>query len=144
MVSDWHPTATSAEASVGAEGTARRDAEGAARQEAEGAARQGAEGIARQAASFLAATVHNEVDDAHVGSTRVLVSGDGASVYAGAVVSGPLRIYVATAWGPSGHAGHKRIVSYPDTSAAQTALDDILSRQQAQGYAPIGSVDGEA
>lgn len=128
MTSDWHPAVAQPDAPTGAEGMARQDAEG----------------MARQAASFLASTVHDEVDDARVGPTRILLSGDGANVYAGAVVSGPLRIYVATAWGPSGHAGHKRIVSYPDTAAAQAALDTILSRQQAQGYTLMGTLDGEA
>lgn len=127
MASDWHPAMAQPEASTGAEGTARQDAEG----------------MARQAASFLAATVHDEIDGARVGSTRILLSDDRANVYAGAVVSGPLRIYVATAWGASGHAAHKHIVSYPDAAAAQAALDATLSRQQAQGYVQLGTIDGE-
>lgn len=98
----------------------------------------------RQAADFLRARVHDEVDGAHVGSTRVLVSLDGQHVYAGAVVAGPLRTYVATVWGASGHVTSKHIVSYADAAAAQAALDATLERQRQQGYQEAGTVDAEA
>ncbi len=98
----------------------------------------------RQAAAFLAAAVRAEVDNARIGAVRVLGSTDGGHVYAGAVVTGPLRVYVATAWGAAGHASGKKIVSYPDAAAAQAALDATLARQATQGYSPLGTVDGDA
>lgn len=96
----------------------------------------------QQAAAFLAQAVHAEVDAAQVGPVRVLHAGDGSRVYAVALVRGPLRSYVATAWGPAGSAGHRGIVSYPDPAAAQAALDAVVARQQRQGYADLGTVDG--
>ena len=98
--------------------------------------------MAQQAASFLAQAVHAEVDAAQVGPVRVLQGGGGSRVYAAAVVRGPLRSYVATAWGPAGSAGRKEIVSYPDPAAAQTALDAVVARQQRQGYRDLETVDG--
>ncbi len=104
----------------------------------------GAEAMARQAASFLAASAHDEIDGARVDTTHALTTADGSHVYAGAVVHGPLRAYLATVSGPAGRAAHKYIVSYPDAASAQAALDAALARQQAQGYASIGTVDAEA
>ena len=103
-----------------------------------------AEPMARQAASFLAASVAGEIDGARMGSVHVLATPDAGRVYAGAVVTGPLRAYVATVLGPGGHATHKYIVSYPDAAAAQAALDALLVRQESEGYAAIGTVDGDA
>lgn len=98
----------------------------------------------RQVAAFLAAAVHAEVDNARMSAVRVLGTDDGSHVYAGAVVTGPLRAYVATAWGAAGHASGKKIVSYPDATAAQAALDAALAHQATQGYSPLGTVDGDA
>jgi len=103
-----------------------------------------AETIARQASSFLGASVHDEIDGARVGATRIMATADGGHVYAGAVVAGPLRAYLVTVSGPAGHAAHKYIVSYADVAGAQAALDAELARQERQGYAFIGTVDGEA
>ncbi len=103
-----------------------------------------AEPMARQAASFLAASVAAEIDGARVGAVRVLATLDGGRVYAGAVVTGPLRAYVATASGPAGHAARKYIVSYPDAAGAQVALDALLTSRKGEGYAAIGTVDGDA
>lgn len=103
-----------------------------------------AQAIVRQAAAFLGASVHDEVDDARIGVVRVLGTADGSRVYAGALVTGPLRSYVATAWGPAGHITSKKIVSYGDAAAAQAALDATLARETAQGYGPLGTVDADA
>lgn len=102
-----------------------------------------AEAMARQASSFLGASVHDEIDGARVDVTRVMATVDGGHVYAGAVVVGPLRAYVATVSGSAGHVAHKYIVSYPDVDSARTALDAAQARQERQGYALIGAVDGE-
>ena len=99
-------------------------------------------GVAQQAAAFLTHAVHGEVDGAQVGPVRVLGSGDGQHVYAAAVVRGPLRSYLATAWGAAGSVNRKEIVSYPDPAAAQAALDAVVARQQRQGYSDQGTVDG--
>ncbi len=103
-----------------------------------------AETMARQAASFLDASVHDEIDGARVGVSRIMATADGGHVYAGSVVVGPLRAYLATVAGPAGRVAHKYIVSYPDIESARTALDAALARQERQGYALIGTVDGEA
>ncbi len=97
---------------------------------------------AQQAATFLTHAVHSEVDGAQVGPVRVLRSDDGQHVYAAAVVHGPLRAYLATAWGAAGGVSRKEIVSYPDPAAAQAALDAAVARQQRQGYTDQGTVDG--
>ena len=102
------------------------------------------EAMARQASSFLGASVHREIDGARVDVTRVMATADGGHVYAGAVVVGPLRAYLATVWGPASRAAHKYIGSYPDVEGARTALDAALARQEGQGYALMGAVDGEA
>ncbi len=107
-------------------------------------AEDAAETIARQASSFLGASVHAEIDGARVGVTRIMATADGGHVYAGAVVTGPLRAYLATVAGPAAHVAHKYIVSYADVAGARTALDAALARQERQGYALIGTVDGEA
>jgi hypothetical protein len=98
----------------------------------------------RQATAFLSASVHAEVDNARLGVVRVLGTADGSHVYAGTVVTGPLRAYVATAWGPAGHVTGKKIVSYADEAAAQAALDATLAHQTAQGYELLGTVDADA
>lgn len=102
-----------------------------------------AEPAARQAASFLAACVAGEIDGARVGVTHVLTTTDAGRVYAAATVDGPLRAYVAAVSGPAGHAAHKYIVSYPNADAARTALDALLAKQGGEGYAPVGTVDGD-
>lgn len=102
------------------------------------------EQIARQAAAFLAAAVHGEVDDARVGATHVLATADRGHVYAVAVAQGPLRSYVATAWGPAGNANLRGIVAYPDVAAAQAAFDAALIRKARDGYQPWETVDGES
>lgn len=105
---------------------------------------EAAEPMARQAASFLAASVAGEIDGARVGVTHVLATPDAGRVYACAVVAGPVRAYLATASGPAGHATRKYIVSYPDVAGAGAALDALLTKQKGEGYAPIGTIDGDA
>jgi len=105
---------------------------------------EAAEPMARQAASFLAASVAGEIDGARVGVTHVLATPDAGRVYACAVVAGPVRAYLATASGPAGHATRKYIVSYPDAAGAGAALDALLTKQKGEGYAPIGTIDGDA
>ncbi|HZS89518.1 MAG TPA: hypothetical protein VFE42_18765 [Chloroflexota bacterium] len=99
--------------------------------------------IGYQAAAYLASAVHDEVDEAHVGQVRILVSPDGSRIYAAAAVRGPLRMYLATAWGPAGHVSHKEIASYPTLPEAEAARDAALGHRMKQGFSSIGWVDGE-
>jgi hypothetical protein len=99
--------------------------------------------IGRQAAAYLASAVHGEVNDAHVGLVRILASPDGHRVYAAAAVRGPLRMYLATAWGPAGHTSRKEIASYPTLPEAEAAREAALGHQIKQGLSPLGWVDGE-
>jgi hypothetical protein len=99
--------------------------------------------VGRQAAAYLASAVHDEVNEARVGQSRILASPDGRRVYAAAAVQGPLRTYLATAWGPAGHISRKEIASYPSLPEAEAARDAALAHQMAQGLRPIGWVDGE-
>ena len=87
-----------------------------------------------QAGTFLIAAVKAEVDDATIGPIAVLMDphSPGPAVYAVATVVGPLRAYLATAWGRAGHVAAKQIVSHPTLSDAQAA-EDTLVRQRLAG-----------
>jgi len=92
---------------------------------------------ATAAAAFLVGAVHADVDGAGIGPVTVLAKetvGGPTALYAVAVVQGPLRAYLATAWGPVGRVHGKRIVSYPTPSAAQDAFAALLAGRTA----PIG------
>jgi hypothetical protein len=93
-------------------------------------------------AVFLTKSVHDEVDGAQVGEVTVLSReaqpGPHTALYALAVVRGPLRSYVATAWGPAGHPSGKRIVSYPTPQEAQAAFDVLVAQRTAHGGSQAG------
>lgn len=96
-----------------------------------------------QVGAFLTSSVHAEVDGAHIDPIDVLLSANGGSVYAVAAVQGPLRAYLATAWGTAGHAGSKKIVSYPSLAEARAAAAEVVRQRLAgegggQQYAQIG------
>jgi hypothetical protein len=103
-----------------------------------------------QAGTFLIAAVKAEVDDATIGPIAVLMDphSPGQAVYAVATVVGPLRAYLATAWGRAGHVSGKQIVSHPTLAEAQAA-EDTLVQQRLTGqssertYMQIGTYQPE-
>jgi hypothetical protein len=101
--------------------------------------------VAIAAATYLIHAVHDEVDNAQVGPVTVLGrAGEGGPLYAAAAVRGPLRAYLATAWGAAGAMHGKRIVSYHTPEAAEAALRDVLAERTAasgarDGYQVLGT-----
>lgn len=95
-----------------------------------------ASAIGSQAGAFLITTVRAEVDGARMDPIDVLISANHSSVYAVAAMQGPLRAYLATAWGTAGHASGKKIVSYPSLAEARTAAAELIQQHLAgQGSA---------
>jgi hypothetical protein len=110
-----------------------------------------AETAGRQAGEYLICAVHAAVDGARIGPVQVLMDpqSSGKAVYAVAIVEGPLRGYLATAWGRAGHVANKQIVSHPNPVEAGQALSAIVRQHLAgQGsdrtYVQIGVFHPEA
>lgn len=102
-----------------------------------------ANAIGEQAGEFLTTTIHAEVDGARIDPIDVLLSANHGSIYAVAALQGPLRAYLATAWGTAGHASGKKIVSYPSLAEARAAAADVIQQHLggkggAQPYIQIG------
>jgi hypothetical protein len=104
-----------------------------------------AERAGTQAGTFLTEAVHSEVDSAVLDPVEVLMDphAPGMAVYAMAAVQGPLRAYLATAWGRAEHVASRHIVSYLGIDLAREALRSTRAERLAgQGserrYEPIG------
>lgn len=113
--------------------------------EAAAAARAGT-----QAGTFLAQAVRDEVDGAVLDPVEVLMDprSPEMAIYALVAVQGPLRAYLATAWGRAEQVANRHIVSYPGIDQARQALQTVRAQRLAgQGserrYVPIGAFQPE-
>jgi hypothetical protein len=104
-----------------------------------------------QAGTFLVQTVHGEVDKAVLDPVEVLMDphSPGMAVYALSAVQGPLRAYLATAWGRAEHVAAKQIVSYPSIEQARQALGTVRAQRMAghgsdRSYVAIGTYRPDA
>jgi hypothetical protein len=104
-----------------------------------------------QAGMFLIQAVHDEVDGAVLDPVEVLMDSQSPdmAVYALAAVQGPLRAYLATAWGRAEHVAAKQIVSYPSIEQARQALGTVRAQRLAghgsdRSYVEIGTYQQDA
>jgi hypothetical protein len=104
-----------------------------------------------QAGTFLSQVVHGEIDGAVLDPVEVLLDprSPGMAVYALSAVQGPLRAYLATAWGRAEHVATKQIVSYPSIEQARQALGTVRAHRMAghgsdRTYIPVGTFQPDA
>ena len=103
-----------------------------------------------QAGTFLTEAIHAEVDGARIDPIQVLMdpSSAGSAVYAVTAVVGPLRCYLATAWGRAGHVTSKQIVSHGSIEESRQAATDLVQQRLSghgspRTYVQIGVFTGE-
>jgi hypothetical protein len=113
--------------------------------DAEQAARAGT-----QAGTFLAEAIHAEVDGAQIDPIQVLMDpgSPAQAVYAVTAVAGPLRNYLATAWGGSEHVASKEIVAHGTIEECRQAVQDVVGQRTSghgspRTYVLIGTWSGE-
>lgn len=94
-----------------------------------------AERAGAQAGAFLAQAIRAEVDGARIDPIQVLLDpgSPAGAVYAVAAVAGPLRNYLATAWGGAGHVASKQIVAHGTIEECRRAAQEVI-RQRASGH----------
>lgn len=91
-----------------------------------------------QAGAFLIDAIQAEVDGALIDPVQVLLDPHSPTraVYAITAVAGPLRNYLATAWGSSGHVANKQIVAHGTIEESRQAAVDLITERLAGTGSP--------
>jgi hypothetical protein len=94
-----------------------------------------AERAGTQAGTFLARAIHAEVDGARIDSVQILMNATASThaVYGVTAVAGPLRNYVATAWGGAGRVASKEIVAHGTIEECRVVAQALI-RERSTGH----------